>query len=81
MASEAERLAEAHEDIERIAKEFWDFDRPPGVATWDVLVRDYPFTVGQIRGAVRSLLERGIIRVGRRPATGPQPKGRPRWTR
>lgn len=71
--SEAEKLAEAQEDIERIAREFWDFDRPEGMPGWEELVRAKPITVGQIRGAVRSLLERDIIRVGRRPATGPAP--------
>lgn len=62
MQTEAERLAELNEDIERIAKALC-----PSWTTYNESLRDWH------RSKVRRLLAEDVIRVGRRPDTGPVP--------
>lgn len=74
MASEAEKRSEVLDDIQRISKAFWDIDRPRGIASWDELQGiGKAATTARVRSTVTKLLEQDIIRVGRRPETGPKP--------
>lgn len=73
MATEAEKLTEAQEDVERIAADLFGSMMRRGFLpeqTWldaSDMVKDY------WRGIVTELLHRDVVRVGRRPQRGDPP--------
>lgn len=75
MPSPADRQAEAIADVERIAQQFYYAAEqvrfgarlPAGWETLPEQVRE-----GH-RAVVRALLRQDVVRVGRRPDTGPEP--------
>lgn len=83
MASPADREVQAREDVERIARAFWNAYEDltheyveglneGAVRTWDALPLD---AADLARGVVRRLLTTGVIRVGERPPTPDQMPG------
>lgn len=80
MATEAEAITEARADIERISRAALDAidQRYEGEALWREPYGAFPEcsqreAEGLMRGVITDLLHEGLIRVGRRPQTGPAP--------
>jgi hypothetical protein len=73
VASPADREAEARADVERIAASMFVEMRDAsgfGARDWS----DIPEDIRKVwRAATRRLLIKDVIRVGKRPATGPPP--------
>lgn len=82
MSSPADDIVQARADLDRIARAFFDADEEDmrkhhpdlaahtPVGTWDELNDDLK---DHIRRTVKILLDRDVIRMGRRPAVGPPP--------
>lgn len=81
-SSPADDIVQAREDVERIARAFYDADDEDmraahaGLAEalpappWDELPDDLK---EHVRRTIKILLEREVIRVGKRPGAGPPP--------
>jgi hypothetical protein len=82
MAGPTDDIVQAREDLDRIARAFWEADDEDLRAFHRDLAAHYPIAEWEelpddvkdhLRRTIKILIDRDVIRVGKRPVTGPEP--------